>query len=180
MRGLLVGRFQPFHRGHLEVVRRLRAAHPGAPLLLVIGSAEVSYTPENPFTAGERFEMIQRAVREAALDRVEIVPVQDIQRHALWVRYLEGLLPPFDRVYTNNPLTELLFTRAGYRVEHPALVDRRRCEGTRIRAQLASGRAWRDAVPPAVARYLEAIEAPARMKLLLGDSRPPARRARAP
>ncbi len=171
MRGLLVGRFQPFHRGHLEVVRRLRAAHPGSPLLLVIGSAELSYTAENPFTAGERFEMIARAVREAGLDRVEVVPVQDIQRHALWVRYLEGLLPPFDRIYTNNPLTELLFREAGYSVEHPALVDRRRCEGTRIRARLASGRGWKEAVPPAVARYLESIHAPQRLKLLLGDAR---------
>jgi nicotinamide-nucleotide adenylyltransferase len=178
VRGLLVGRFQPFHSGHLEVVRRLRAERPDAPLLLGIGSAEQSYTLENPFTAGERFEMIARAVQEARLDRIEVVPVPDIQRHALWVRYLEGLLPPFDRVYANNPLTELLFERAGYRVERPPLVDRDRLEGTKIRALLADGHGWQDRVPPAVARHLEEIGAPARLRLLRSAS--PARPAPGP
>ncbi len=88
-------------------------------LLIGIGTREESYTAENPFTAGERFEMIDRALREAHVTGVEIVPVADIRRHALWVRYLEGLLPPFREVYTNNPLTRLLFEKAGYPVESP-------------------------------------------------------------
>jgi len=166
VRGLLVGRFQPFHLGHLGVVQAIRAKRPDAPLLLGIGSAEESYTVKNPFTAGERFEMIVRAVDEAHVRRVEAVPVADIRRHALWVRYLEALLPPFDWVYTNNPLTELLFERAGYQVERPRLIARRRFEGVHVRERLAAGRGWTELVPPAVARYLETIGAPARMKLL--------------
>jgi nicotinamide-nucleotide adenylyltransferase len=166
VRGLLIGRFQPFHSGHLVLVRRIRAERPDAPLLIGIGSAEESYTWRNPFTAGERYEMIERAIDEAALARVEVIPVADIRRHALWVRYLEALLPPFDRVYTNNPLTRLLFERAGYDVEGPPLVDRRRFEGERIRGQLASGRGWKRAVPRSVARYLETIDAPKRLRIL--------------
>lgn len=166
MRGLLVGRFQPFHAGHLGVVRRIRAARPDAPLLLAIGSAEQSYTWENPFTAAERYEMIARALAEARLGGVVPLPVADIQRHALWVRYLEGLLPPFDRVYTNNPLTRLLFERGGYAVESPPLLDRARLEGRRIRSLLASGRPLGDRVPPAVAAYLASIDAAGRLKLL--------------
>ncbi len=166
MRGLLIGRFQPFHRGHLEVVREVRRARPDAPLLIGIGSAEESYTWKNPFTSGERFEMISRALAEAEVEGVEIVPIPDIRRHALWVRYLEGLLPAFDRVYTNNPLTRLLFERAGYDVERPRVVDRRRFEGVRLRERLASGRGWKELVPPAVARYLTTIDAPTRMRVL--------------
>jgi nicotinamide-nucleotide adenylyltransferase len=166
VRGLLIGRFQPFHRGHLAVVRAIRTDRAEAPLLLGIGSAEESFTWENPFTAGERIEMIQRALDEAHVARVEVVPVADIRRHALWVRYLEGLLPAFDRVYTNNPLTQLLFERAGYDVVRPRLVDRRRFEGVRVRERLAAGRGWRDLVPPSVGRYLDTIEAPARLRLL--------------
>ena len=166
MRGLLIGRFQPFHRGHLAVVREIRGARPDAPLLIGIGSAEESYTWKNPFTAGERFEMIHRALDEAEIGRVEIVPIADIRRHALWVRYLEGLLPPFDRVYTNNPLTRLLFERAGYDVESPRLVDRRRFEGVRLRTRIAAGSGWKGLVPPAVARYLGTIDAPARLRVL--------------
>lgn len=168
MRGLLIGRFQPFHRGHLATVRAIRKARPDAPLLIGIGSAEESFTWRNPFTAGERSEMVGRAIAAVRLGRVEVVPIADIQRHALWVRYLESLLPPFDRIYTNNPLTRLLFERAGYDVESPRLVDRRRFEGFRIRAKLAANRGWRELVPPEVARYLLTIDAPARLRLLRG------------
>ena len=82
------------------------------------------------------------------------------------MRYLERLLPPFERVYTNNPLTRLLFERAGYSVESPTLIDRRRFEGEHLRGRLASGRGWKGLVPPAVARCLEEYHAPARLALL--------------
>jgi len=166
VRGLLVGRFQPFHNGHLGLVRSIRSGRPEAGLVIGIGSAEQSYTWENPFTAGERFEMISSALEEAGLDRIAIIPVPDIQRHALWVRHLEALLPSFDRVYTNNPLTRVLFERSGYAVESPPLIDRRRFEGASIRARLAAGRSVRDRVPPAIDRYLSAIGAPARLRIL--------------
>ncbi|HTT45811.1 MAG TPA: nicotinamide-nucleotide adenylyltransferase [Thermoplasmata archaeon] len=166
MRGLLIGRFQPFHRGHLEVVRKVRADRPTAPLLIGVGTADESYTWENPFTAGERIEMIERALLEAKVEHTVLVPIADISRHALWVSYLEALLPTFDRVYTNNPLTRLLFERSGYLVESPPLFDRARFEGARIREQLAEGGTWKEAVPPAVVAYLEEIGAPARLQVL--------------
>lgn len=166
VRGLLVGRFQPFHSGHLGTVREIRSRAPTSELILAIGSAEQSYTLENPFTASERFEMISRALAESRVDGVMPVPVPDIHRHSLWVRHLEGLLPPFETVYTNNPLTRLLFENAGYRVESPTLIDRDRFEGRKIRALLAAGRSLAGAVPPAVAAYLEEIHAPARLRLL--------------
>ncbi len=175
MRGLLVGRFQPFHRGHLALVRSLRAGPDAEPLLLVIGSAEQSYTWTNPFTGGERFEMIERALAEARVTGVTLVPVADIGRHALWVRYLEGLLPAFDRVYSRNPLTLMLFERAGYSTVRPPLVQRARFEGARIRARLARGEPVGAFVPPAVARYLTQLNAAERLAALR-----PARDRRAP
>ncbi|HEY6237928.1 MAG TPA: nicotinamide-nucleotide adenylyltransferase [Thermoplasmata archaeon] len=166
MRGLLIGRFQPFHGGHLAVVRRVRAEHPDEVLILGIGSAQVSYTDENPFTAGERFEMIERALAEAGVSGCLAVPLPDIDRHAMWVAYLESQLPPFSRVYTNNPLTRLLFERAGYAVESPPMIDRPRFEGTRLRAALRSGDGWKELVPPSVRDYLLEIRAPERLRLL--------------
>ena len=172
VRGLYVGRFQPFHRGHLELVRGLVGASPEQELILAIGSAEQSFTWANPFTGGERFEMIDRALREAKLARVTIVPVPDISRHALWVRYLEGLLPPFEKVYTHNPLTRLLFERARYPVESPPLFDRSQHEGSQIRERLSRGEDVRSLVPPAVARYLEEIHASERLRALRPDVSP--------
>jgi nicotinamide-nucleotide adenylyltransferase len=166
VRGLFVGRFQPFHRGHLELVRQVVAGPPPRRLIVAIGSAEQAYTWSNPFTAGERFEMIARALEGARVTEVDVVPVADISKHALWVRYLEGLLPPFDRVYSHNPLTLLLFGRAGYATESPPLVERARFEGVRIRERLARGQSVGELVPEAVGAYLEEIGAAERLRLL--------------
>ena len=171
MRGLLVGRFQPFHLGHLEVVRSVRSARPKESLILGVGSAQASYTWKNPFTAGERIEMIDAALAEAGLRQVDAVPIPDIDRHALWVAHVESLLPKFERVYTNNPLTRLLFERAGYTITAPKLVDRARFEGERVRASLADDRGWQERVPPAVARWLAERDAPGRLAMLRSRSR---------
>jgi nicotinamide-nucleotide adenylyltransferase len=162
--GLIVGRFQPFHNGHLAVVSDLRKAHPDAALVIAIGSAQESFTAENPFTAGERVEMVQRALAEARLEQCLPVPVADIHHHAQWVAYLRGLLPSFDVVYTNNPLTRLLFERERIRVESPPLVQRESYQGVVVRRRLTIGKGWQELVPPAVAQYLEEIRAPERLR----------------
>ncbi|MFI5418298.1 MAG: nicotinamide-nucleotide adenylyltransferase [Candidatus Lutacidiplasmatales archaeon] len=167
-RGLLVGRFQPFHLGHLEVVRHLRSQRPTEALLLGIGSAQASFTSENPFTAGERFEMIERALAQAKISGCTPVPLLDVDRHAVWVAHLEGLLPTFQRVYTNNPLTRELFERDGYAVESPPWFERERYEGSKIRALARSGGDVRPLLPPAVFAYLEEIHGVERMQRLSG------------
>lgn len=166
MRGLLVGRFQPFHLGHLAIVREVRAARPDDELILGVGSAQASYTWKNPFTSGERLEMIHRALGGARVERVLALPIPDIDRHALWVRYVESLLPRFERIYTNNPLTRRLFEDAGYAVESPKLVERAKFEGEVVRAHLASGAGWEPLVPEPVAAYLRELGAPARLGIL--------------
>jgi nicotinamide-nucleotide adenylyltransferase len=179
VRGLLVGRYQPFHRGHLRVVETIQRERPSAALLLAIGSADESYTWKNPFTAGERFEMMDRTLEGVDGPRVHIIPIADIHRHSQWVRHLESLLPSFDRVYTNNPLTRLLFERAGYAVESPPLYSRAKFEGEHIRQCLATNQGWRPLVPPVVADYLAEIEAPHRLATLRKQGDAAARRGSA-
>jgi nicotinamide-nucleotide adenylyltransferase len=169
VRGVLIGRYQPFHRGHLAVVREIRGARPDEPLILGVGSAQASYTWTNPFTAGERVELIEAALGEAAIGGVAVVPIPDIDRHALWVAHVESLLPKFERVYTNNPLTRTLFERSGYVVESPALVERERWEGAKVRVALADDRGWKELLPPGVARLLGEWHAPQRLALLRPD-----------
>jgi nicotinamide-nucleotide adenylyltransferase len=165
-----VGRFQPFHLGHLAVVAAIRTLHPEEELILAIGSSEASFTAENPFTAAERFEMITAALRGAGITGCLLIPLPDVGRHSIWVAHAEELLPPFRRVHTNNPLTRLLFERAGYTVEAPTLVDRERFEGRKIRADIAADRGWEDRVPSEVGGYLRALHAPERLRDIPGRS----------
>ena len=165
MRGLLVGRFQPFHLGHLSVVRHLRKQRPDEALILGVGSAQDSYTLDNPFTAAERQEMIARALGTKSFSGWTTVPIPDIHRHALWVAHVAELVPKFERVYTNNPLTRTLFEAAGYQVEATPLFDRERFEGSSIRRLLREGNlGWRECVPPAVADYLVELKATERLR----------------
>jgi nicotinamide-nucleotide adenylyltransferase len=167
VRGLLVGRFQPFHAGHVAVVRHLRTQRPDETLILGIGSAEASYTAANPFTAAERYEMIARSLEAERLTGWVAVPIPDIHRHSVWVAHVVELLPPFERVYTNNPLTRTLFERAGFEVESPPMFGRERFEGTAIRRLLRDGSAeWADRVPVPVAEYLRALKATERLRTL--------------
>ncbi len=165
-RGLFVGRFQPFHRGHLQAIQTIRAARSSERLLIGIGSAQESYTIQNPFTAGERFDMIDRALFEARIEGISIVPLPDVHQHALWVPYVEGMLPTFQRVYTNNPLTRGLFEDAGYEVEGTPIFERERWVGVGVRAALAHGEPVDTLLPPAVAHFLTEIGGEARMRLL--------------
>jgi nicotinamide-nucleotide adenylyltransferase len=75
-RAVFVGRFQPFHLGHLIVAKDI--LEEVDELIVVIGSAQYSHTIENPFTSGERMMMIREALREAQVpaERYWIVPVQ--------------------------------------------------------------------------------------------------------
>jgi len=64
---LFVGRFQPFHNGHLMVIKGMVKVC--EKVVIGVGSSQESMTPENPFTATERREMIQRA-----LQGVDLIP----------------------------------------------------------------------------------------------------------
>ncbi|MBV9668355.1 MAG: adenylyltransferase/cytidyltransferase family protein, partial [Nitrososphaeraceae archaeon] len=61
-RGLFVGRFQPFHLGHLATIK-FALSHIEE-LVVVIGSAQKSHEIRNPFTAGERIQMIKDSLNE--------------------------------------------------------------------------------------------------------------------
>jgi len=168
VRGLVVGRFQPFHRGHLSVVREvLRQCDD---MVLVIGSAEESHTEKNPFTAGERYQMILSSLAEDERARVHIIPVRDVNRYSVWVNHVESYVPPFDVVFSNSDLTRSLFSQAGYEVRKTRAYNPRAYSATEIRRRIVAGERWEHLVPEPVARMLRALDA--RRRLLDSGARP--------
>lgn len=170
VRGLVVGRFQPFHLGHLEVVQDV--ANGFDTLFVGIGSSQVSHTRENPFTAGERFLMIRRALNDADVGNAEVIPIPDLNRNALWVRHVESLVPPFDVFFTNNGLPKRLFQEAGYEVRPLPFHERERYSGTRIRDLILEDGPWKDLVPPAVTEVIREIDGAARLRAILQSDTP--------
>jgi len=153
--GLYIGRFQPFHKGHLHAVRYCLSIV--EQLIIGIGSALESHTTKNPFTAGERIEMISLALEEAKIKRdcYLLIPIPDVGHHQLWVPLVEILTPPFEVVFSNEPLTRRLFKERGYSVEKIPFMKRELYSGEEFRRRVVSGENWTEIVTKSVARFLE-------------------------
>jgi nicotinamide-nucleotide adenylyltransferase len=155
--GLYVGRFQPFHLGHLQAVNYILERVDE--LAIVVGSAQHSHTIENPFTAGERIAMIRLALREARIpgDRYSVIPLPDDEFHKVWVAHLLSQTPSFDMVYTNEPLTFRLLKESGLKVERIPMFNRRKLTATEVRSRILKGGPWEELLPKSVSRYLKQI-----------------------
>jgi len=153
MRALYIGRFQPYHLGHQAVIEKI--AEEVEEIVIVIGSAQDSHTPENPFTGGERMEMIYASLRECSLcHRCYVAPLQDVQRNSVWVSHLRSMVPRFDVAYSNNPLVVQLISEAGIAVRKPPMYQREVYSGTAIRRLMREGGDWERLVPKAVAEII--------------------------
>jgi nicotinamide-nucleotide adenylyltransferase len=161
MRGLYIGRFQPYHLGHEAVIQKI--AEEVGEIVIVVGSAQESHTPENPFTAGERMDMIYAALGEMR-KRCYVIPLQDIKRNAVWVSHIKSMAPRFDVVYSNNPLVAELFTEADIEVRRSPLYQRSIYSGTVIRRLMLEGGDWRSLVPESVACVVEKIGGISRLR----------------
>ena len=60
MKALFIGRFQPFHKGHLKVIKDI--IKKDYRVIIGIGSSQYSHTVDNPFTSDERKKMIQETL----------------------------------------------------------------------------------------------------------------------
>ena len=168
--GLFVGRFQPFHKGHLETVKfALKSVDK---LVIVVGSAQKSHEMRNPFTAGERIMMIKASLdAEKGVDagRVLIVPVPDVDVHALWTRQVDMLVPKYEVVFANDPFTLLLFRERGVRTVEAPLFERSRMMATEVRRRMARGKDWQELVPEPVAGVIKAINGEERVKAVVAQ-----------
>jgi len=161
MRGFYIGRFQPYHCGHQYVVDRI--ADEVEELVVAVGSAGESHKTDDPFTGGERVMMLTRAFVD--LDVVTyVVPVEDIERNAVWVSHLKSMCPEFDVVYSNNPLVIQLFDEAGTEVQQVPMHNRDIYEGTDIRERMVAGDEWESRVPDAVVDVIEEIDGVERLR----------------
>ncbi len=161
-RALFIGRFQPFHNGHLAMAKRILEEH--EEVIIGIGSAQYSHTGENPFTAAERFEMIHRALDGEGVHNYHIIPIPDTHVHSVWVGHVLSLVPKFDAVYTNSALVIRLFKERGVHVVSLPMVEREDLSGTEVRKRMFAGGDWESLVPAAVAAYIKEIDGVERIK----------------
>jgi bifunctional NMN adenylyltransferase/nudix hydrolase len=78
-----IGRFQPFHLGHLNTIKS--ALEISKKLIVVLGSANSPRTIKSPFTVNERIEMIQACLTGEECDKITFTSVEDqLYNNANW------------------------------------------------------------------------------------------------
>jgi nicotinamide-nucleotide adenylyltransferase len=165
---LFIGRFQPFHKGHLDAVNQIFEQKKTKFLFIGIGSAENNFVPDNPFTAGERFEMILESLLEAGypMRQFHICPLRNIDHYCLWPEHIVQLLPPFSRVFSGSPLVRYLFQKKTLHLRVEELIDRTNISATKVREFLSHGTYPKTLLPPASMYFLKKINASERVQVL--------------
>ncbi len=79
---VLIGRFQPFHNGHLHLLQRALECAPT--VIVVLGSAFHARNTKNPLTWQERAAMIAGVLPEAQRQRVRFVATRDYYDDRRW------------------------------------------------------------------------------------------------
>ncbi|MGN0176526.1 MAG: nicotinamide-nucleotide adenylyltransferase [Methanobrevibacter sp.] len=166
VRGILIGRMQPVHNGHMQIIDSI--LEEVDEIIIGIGSAQLSHSIKNPFTAGERVVMINQALADRGINPSQyyIIPMQDINFNALWVSHVKMLTPPFTKVYSGNNLVKQLFLEEGYEVRQPPLYDRLQLSGTEVRRRMIEGENWQELVPNATVNLIKEINGVERIKNL--------------
>ncbi len=174
-RGLMTGRFQPFHNGHLALAKQILSECDE--LIIVIGSAQFNYVDKDPFTAGERITMISAALKEANADlsKCYIIPIANDENNARWMAYLRSMAPPFDVLYSGNDFVKHLALSQDARIsiKNPQFAKKEEYNGTNIRRLILGDKPWKHLVPAAVARIIMQVNGVERIKMMAGsDSNP--------
>lgn len=159
---LILGRFQPLHKGHGKVIQE--AYSEDKDLVIAIGSSQKKGDKRNPFGAEERKRMLKSFLISKGI-KANTVLIPDIPSDERYVEHCNmyiGRKP--DKVVTENEWTERLYREKGYPVEKTQRYYG--ISSTEIRKAMAEGREWRDKVPRAVVVVLEDIKAEERIKEL--------------
>jgi nicotinamide-nucleotide adenylyltransferase len=158
-RGIFIGRFQPFHKGHLHVIDEMDKAKDLEEIIIGIGTAQIGHTSYNPFTSDEREKMIRKSV--GLKKPYYVVKINDINDYPKWVSYVESLCPKFDVIYAGNTIVKELFEEKGYEVRSPR--ENYIC-ATEIRQLMLINGNWKDYVPKGTIDVIDDIDGVGRLR----------------
>ncbi len=145
-KGLLIGRFQPFHKGHLYLLHHVKKKV--KKLVIGIGSANV-YDEDNLFTYEERKEMIETVLKKEKLQTfvTRIIPLNDYYDDERWFRHTIQKTGKTNLIIGNNEWTNDIFEKRGYTILRVSFFKRYLYEGEKIRGLISNGKQWNDRVP---------------------------------
>lgn len=153
---LFIGRFQPFHNGHLYSLNKcLEIAEK---VVIAVGSSQESETDNNPWDYRVRKRMVCEVVRSMGVEAriVRICSCPDNPSDRAWLSDLTRRAGEFDVVVSNNAWVLSIFREAGYAVYESGLHNRDELEGIKVRALMRGGdEGWKKRVPREVVELFD-------------------------
>ena len=99
---VFIGRFQPFHCGHLKVVQE--GFKHADKLIVLIGSAWQPRNTRNPWSHREREEMLRACLSEEENARLLCLPLMDVPYNdELWVRNVQASVNGLVTAHYSSP-----------------------------------------------------------------------------
>lgn len=163
VRGVYWGRFQPPHKGHLKLIRKLQKEVDT--LIVAVGSAEFKNTRRNPFDGEERVRMMKAYLKEEGIRGVEVVPVRDGRSYSEAIKNLLASCPAFDVLFTDK---ETIIRLIGGRVKVRRIRRTGTLTSTKIRDAIAAGRRWEHLTGRSVARIVRKVDGVRRIREAYG------------
>ena len=157
--GVIVGRYQPCHLGHVKTIEK--ALQENDSVVVFLGSAQFSRTHINPYTVQERVSFLKGVFPNAKEDGLKLAPINDIQAVTRkdWQDYINGKLLALSILknddvhitYYSGSEEDALWYKGW--ADEIVIVDRfeDRITATDIRNSLALGtNTWKRKVPEAI------------------------------
>src|SRR5262245_34580968 len=169
-RGMIHGRFQPFHLGHLEYMRGaaercdelwIGITNPDPVRVLPEATDPARHLPEsNPYSYDERLLMVKAAARDLELDphRLHVIPFP-VNEPDLWRAYVPEGITQYLRLFSawGGEKQERLLA-AGYEVVILDEGAEKQISGADVREALRAGGDWEALVSPGVAEVLRKLD----------------------
>jgi nicotinamide-nucleotide adenylyltransferase len=169
-RGMIHGRFQPFHNGHLEYLSGAAArsdevfvgiTNPDPRRIKEEPSDPLRHLPEsNPWSYVERLLMVKAAASDLGLDlaRVHVIPFP-VNEPELWPAYVPDGVTQFLRLFSEWGGTKLDRLRdAGHEVVILDEGAEKEVSGADVRRAIRDGTDWEALVPTGVARVIRSLD----------------------
>lgn len=134
-KGFVLGRFQPFHKGHQYLIEK--ALEQCDRVIVGVGSAN-KQDEKNPFSFEERKKQIAEALKKQDyFPRItSVISLDDNPNDDVWLAQLLEKAGKIEVVFGNNEWPNGIFEKAGFKVVRVPLFKRNIYEGTKIRAML--------------------------------------------
>lgn len=145
-RGLIIGRFQPLHKGHAYLIKK--ALENAEKIIIGIGSSN-AHDKDNPYDFGEREKMVTRFIEEEGItDRViAVVSLPDVPDDSNWLSDTLKKTGKVNVVIGNNEWVNRIFEKINTPILRVGHYKREILEGKKIRKRIREHKSWQDRVP---------------------------------